>query len=271
VKAVAKIRLFVRSPEERYVAGNSWLAFCTKGIAGFIMWGSSTVDDILELLSALPVAGSPLAEPRLRYVDIRRIHAIPPASFDLFARYFTEHSEPLAKAVRQVAIVHAQGLAAAIATGFGAVAPMRYPVRSFTEPVEGLGWLGAAAPVPLSARLDALVAERSGTTRFRHDLHAALDASLPDATIARSASSLGMSTRSLQRRLSHEKSTFQRELNHVRIRRAQELLAATTFPLSRVALDVGFASPNHFAAVFRKATGDTPRQWRARAVARGPQ
>lgn len=47
-----------------------------------------------------------------------------------------------------------------------------------------------------------------------------------------------------------------------RIRRAQELLASTSLPLSNIALATGFADQSHFTRVFRRFSGVTPHAWR---------
>lgn len=53
-------------------------------------------------------------------------------------------------------------------------------------------------------------------------------------------------------------------LTQVRIERAKRLLRDGDLPVTRIALDVGFADPSYFARVFKAATGTSPRQWRAR-------
>jgi AraC family transcriptional regulator len=46
-----------------------------------------------------------------------------------------------------------------------------------------------------------------------------------------------------------------------RVRKAQELLAATEQALSEIAVQVGFANQSHFTKAFRRITGLTPREW----------
>ncbi len=47
-----------------------------------------------------------------------------------------------------------------------------------------------------------------------------------------------------------------------RIERAKELLAAGTKPIASISAELGFATPQHFAAHFKLSTGMTPREWR---------
>jgi AraC-like DNA-binding protein/ligand-binding sensor protein len=54
----------------------------------------------------------------------------------------------------------------------------------------------------------------------------------------------------------------------VRIQKAQQLLGQPQLHIKQVAFQVGFADPNHFAVVFKRLTGRTPTEWRARADAK---
>ncbi|HBP37214.1 MAG TPA: hypothetical protein DD640_00415 [Clostridiales bacterium] len=56
--------------------------------------------------------------------------------------------------------------------------------------------------------------------------------------------------------------TFSAYLQHVRLHRVRELLIRTDLPIEIIALQTGFATASHLAAVFRKLTGLTPSAWR---------
>ncbi|MCR9136400.1 MAG: helix-turn-helix transcriptional regulator [Alphaproteobacteria bacterium] len=82
------------------------------------------------------------------------------------------------------------------------------------------------------------------------------------ATLSEWAVRLGLSQRSLIRRIRAETGLSFRELRRqARINAALELLALGQ-PVTGVALDVGFESPSAFAHAFRVVTGSTPRQYR---------
>lgn len=53
-------------------------------------------------------------------------------------------------------------------------------------------------------------------------------------------------------------------LNRARVARAQRLLGSTDWSITRIALECGFASSQHFAGVFRAYTGCAARQFRRR-------
>jgi AraC family transcriptional regulator len=55
-----------------------------------------------------------------------------------------------------------------------------------------------------------------------------------------------------------------------RLRRAAEMLEATSESISVIALSCGFADQSHFTRAFREAVGVSPGAWRRRRRARSP-
>jgi AraC family transcriptional regulator len=49
-----------------------------------------------------------------------------------------------------------------------------------------------------------------------------------------------------------------------KIRRAQQLLRAGELPIAAVGDALGFASPTHFSAAFKRAVGQSPREFQQR-------
>ncbi|MEL6204068.1 MAG: AraC family transcriptional regulator ligand-binding domain-containing protein [Pseudomonadota bacterium] len=84
---------------------------------------------------------------------------------------------------------------------------------------------------------------------------------VPDAEAA--ARSLGVSRRTLSRRLAEAHTTFGDIVTHVRLRIAARELRESTLQVSEIAARLGYASPSAFTAAFRRATGLTPREFRA--------
>jgi AraC-like DNA-binding protein len=93
---------------------------------------------------------------------------------------------------------------------------------------------------------------------------------LPDVNLSEVARELGMSERTLQRRLKEAGTSFQAELNAVQVRMAQSLLRETDMKLTAVAVEVGCASLQHFSSLFRKLVGDSPSAWRNKALGKAP-
>lgn len=76
------------------------------------------------------------------------------------------------------------------------------------------------------------------------------------------ASELGMSDRTLQRRLTDEGTSFKHLLTQVRHELAREYLADPSFDIKEVAFMIGYEDQNSFYRAFRIWEGDTPSNWR---------
>ncbi|WP_144699707.1 helix-turn-helix transcriptional regulator [Fictibacillus phosphorivorans] len=76
------------------------------------------------------------------------------------------------------------------------------------------------------------------------------------------ASELGMSDRTLQRRLSEEGTNFKHLLTQVRHEQAREYLADPSLDIKEVAFLIGYEDQNSFYRAFRLWEGDTPSNWR---------
>lgn len=77
------------------------------------------------------------------------------------------------------------------------------------------------------------------------------------------ARTLGMSARTLQRRLQDEGSGFQQLLQETRLALARDYLAQDTLGIAEIGFLLGFSEPSAFFRWFRNATGQTPGQYRA--------
>ncbi|MFO1446033.1 helix-turn-helix domain-containing protein [Bacillus sp. Bva_UNVM-123] len=76
------------------------------------------------------------------------------------------------------------------------------------------------------------------------------------------ASELGMSDRTLQRRLTDEGTSFKHLLTQVRHEQARDYLADPSLDIKEVAFLIGYEDQNSFYRAFRIWEGDTPSNWR---------
>jgi AraC-like DNA-binding protein len=83
-----------------------------------------------------------------------------------------------------------------------------------------------------------------------------------EPSAAHIARRLGVSTRTLGRKLEREATTFKKLLSEVRKRLALEYVGSHDFGLSEVALLLGFSQTAAFHRAFRRWTGQTPLQYR---------
>jgi AraC-like DNA-binding protein len=128
--------------------------------------------------------------------------------------------------------------------------------------------LRGADPCLRGVLQQALVAsglEAPGVSDLEQAIRARLRDALPAATATpvRVARLLGMSERTLQRRLGESGSSFTALLEDFRRAEAMRLLADTDVALAEVAARLGYAEQTSFTRAFRRWSDTTPAAWRA--------
>jgi AraC-like DNA-binding protein len=116
----------------------------------------------------------------------------------------------------------------------------------------------------LAARLEDLEREAS----FRDRVRACLVEALPGgrSSMADIARKLAVSTRTMQRRLAEEGSTFQEELNDLRAELARHYLTRSDYSSSEISFLLGYNDPNSFIRAVHAWTGQTPQMIRGGAA-----
>lgn len=260
MEAAASLDDFAADPIGRYLVGAGWVHWCAAAdLFGVILFGRPGRDAAARLTRALAVELAAPVTPHQSIVDARRVDGVDAEGFEVLSAYVTDHHAELAAQVTRLALVRPEGLPGAAIAGFFEVLAPPYPVQVFDDAGAALAWLGRAEIAPALAALAAV----ASAPPLVAQLHAHLAACLVDATLAGAAAHLHLSPRSLQRRLRAAGTTFQSELTAARVRAAQTLMLDSDAPLTRIALDVGFTSPQHFSNQFRRLVGQSPSAWRA--------
>lgn len=112
----------------------------------------------------------------------------------------------------------------------------------------------------LDQSLDEQQRSRTLTEMVKWILKRSLTGGRPD--IQTVASELGMSDRTLQRRLTDEGTSFKHLLTQVRHELARDYLADPSLDIKEVAFLIGYEDQNSFYRAFRIWEGDTPSNWR---------
>nr|BDT31028.1 helix-turn-helix transcriptional regulator [Myxococcus sp. MH1] len=259
---------YFRDPHGRYLVGEGFLHwYASADLCGFILWGRPAEAHVRRLVHVLDVELAPAA-PHASLVDARRLEAADPAAFAVLVKYMQAREKSFGTSVQRQALVRPEGVAGAVVGGFYTLLTGAYPSKVFTEPAAALAWLGQpeARAAPLLSKLNDLVAEATGQSPLLRELHQAMKGKLPDINLSDVAREMGMSERTLQRRLKEAGTSFQAELNAVQVRMAQGLLLETDMKLTAVAVEVGCASLQHFSSLFRKLVGESPSAWRERQL-----
>ena len=130
--------------------------------------------------------------------------------------------------------------------------------------------LGADASLSeiLEAHAGTLLARLPATTDLVAQVRAAVYDSLPDAAVAAVAQRVGLTPRTLQRRLAEHGASFQDLLDDVRRALAMRLLAEPATSAAEVAYALGFADQSSFHRAFVRWTGFTPQVFREKRAPR---
>lgn len=120
----------------------------------------------------------------------------------------------------------------------------------------------------LSRRADSLMSAMQPGDLL-DDVRRAIRSTLPDGTpeLSTVAKSLGLSTRSLQRRLAEADTTFARLVDETRHTLALDLLADRRVSVEEAGFLLGFADSRGFRRAFERWTGSSPRTYRTGGTA----
>ena len=175
--------------------------------------------------------------------------------------YLVKHAASHARLVRRQVLLRPAGFVGAVVAGFYEVLAPQYPVELAATPEEAARCLGRPEIVAILEEMDRATADFSGgPTR------AAVRALLAEGSLrlSQAAQKLNLSERTLQRRLEDEGSSWKEESQRARVEHAKLLLAGGDEKITTIAREVGCATPQSFASLFRRLTGETPTDWRAK-------
>jgi AraC-like DNA-binding protein len=142
-----------------------------------------------------------------------------------------------------------------------ALAEVQWPAAARRAPMRGADPALLATLRELAGRLELGAARTDLEAAVRARLRAALpDRGAPAPAVARA---LGLSGRTLQRRLAAEGVTFRDLVDRFREEEAERLLDAGALALSEVALRLGFSDQTAWNRAFRRWKGSSPSEWLA--------
>jgi AraC-like DNA-binding protein len=264
VRPAESIDAFFTAPAGTFLSGRTWLYFCTdEKLFGQVHWGVPEVHDMARLLALWQVELLPETPPHASFVDASALGGMRKEWFELMDAELARNLAPLAKKLERQAVVRPSGMVGAMVAGFFSVLPIPYPARVFETTGEALAWLGRPELAAELARLSDGARQEEPLLRGLRE-HLAGD--VVHANLGHAAHALGVSERTLQRRLQEAGTAFQTELQRARVLAAEQLLDGSDLKLTAIALQVGFNSLQHFSTLFERVNGMSPRQWRARKI-----
>ena len=112
----------------------------------------------------------------------------------------------------------------------------------------------------LDSRLQEDTSEPPWRNSVRDEITRSLSGGLPKKAVV--ARNLGVSERTLQRRLSDDGLTFQYLVEDTQRGLAKQLLKRTDYSLAEIAFLTGFSDQTTFSRAFKRWAGQTPRSYR---------
>lgn len=254
-----------------YVAGSTYLHACiAPTLWGIVLWGTPDQQDAIALGRSLVQELVPRVLPHCSIFDASRIAGVDPTAFRAAGWYLDHHHQILSAQLLRLALIRPAGVEGAAIAGAFEVLRRPYPVRVFATAAEGYTWLitehgDPSWPADAAGVLADLHGEASNTPRLIGELRVLVERNLVGLAVGEAAKRLGVSERTLQRKLGEHGTTYQDEVADARLRAAKQLLATTDTPITNIALTVGFASLQHFSALFHKRESMSPSEYRRRA------
>lgn len=259
--ATTELARFASADAPRALVGPTWChAQVHPELFAVVLWGTPGGADTAALVASLKLELDEDVAPHRSIVDVSRLEGVDGGAFEVLNTYVSEYREALSRAVTRLALVRPSGMAGAVTSGFYEVSGSPYPVEIFGDAQAALAWLDDDEAI--GAELDALAAQATGRSPLLARLHLALRDTLDEATPASLAQALGVSERTLQRRLKDEATTFAAQLVRARVEAAKRRMRETDAPLAAIALEVGFSSQQHFSRAFKEIEGLTPSAYR---------
>jgi AraC-like DNA-binding protein len=259
MRRASSIDDYVANWRDSYVVARNFCTFnAPPSLFGVVVWGRPGVEQARSIVkSRTPETAD--AGPHHVVLDYRLVEVIDPDAFRVLAEWVATNRERLTAVTTKVALVKpSDPFAGATVAGFYSVVAAPYPSRLCETIEEAQEWLGIPTLEHVTQVHEASAAGRPATSA----LGRALDRE-PTLNIDEAASELGLTGRTLQRRLAGEETTFVAEARKAKVRRAKHLLATTDDKVGDIAHAVGSASVQHFTELFREETGTTPAAWRA--------
>lgn len=232
---------------------------------GTMMFGRPLERDIAEMIPFFEVGVHKRFKGHASFVDGRGLEAVDVLAFKKLLAYLTARRTAWGPNIGRQAILHPGGVIGVLVSGALHVARPPHPFATFGP--EEVEQAYAYNGVPeLQDDLEALWGRVSGLPDIVRGVQQALVADLR-ASSGELAKSLGLSSRTLQRRLGAAGTSLRKERQRLLSQQIEELLSGTQLDLEAIAARVGLNSAAHLVRHFRATHGMTPGAWRERKQA----
>lgn len=265
LRLAASLDEIERGPVGRALTGASFLTWCTTPrLVGTVHFGRRDVPDAhtLARLYSL-VRHVELRPPLRRVVDGRALKGVDDDAWNYMMAVVSQQAHGMRDLFeRQAVIVEPTIDGARNAALLPAFGPSDQ-FRVFADADEAYRWSDPEDGPAAHQAVDALLAEISTAGDVAVRTRAWVAAHLREARIATCASTLGVSTRSLQRHLTAAGLTFRAIVTDERVAAAQARLLHGAGKIDAIARDVGCSSASQLSVLLRRAGLERPSEVRA--------
>jgi AraC-like DNA-binding protein len=251
---------FAGPPERRYFIDRTFF-FWQDGARAFgtVMWGRPLEADIEAMIPFFEVGVDERFAGHASFIDARALEAVDMLAFKKLLAYLVARRHAWGPNVRKQAILHPTGLVGVLVAGALHIVRPPYPFACFDGTgADAFAWCDVA---DLHPDVEALRSSLIASPEIGRAVQAVLEQRglLGAPEVART---LGISHRTLQRRLRETGTTFRAERERHLSAEIERLLTGTELDLDAIATQVGLSSASHLVAHFRATHGPTPGTWR---------
>ncbi len=261
----AHVDAFLRDPPGRWALAGTCIGWSYSPLlSGVATWGRPGVPESRAALAMLEAFESPgLTSGMVLILDARRLE-VDMDSLRVLADWIHERRDALRARVRMQVGIVGSSAAAFILSGVLPIIGDTHPFKVFSNALEGYSYASPEHGAELLAEIDGLVAGVLGARSEQLGLSGLLRQHGGNLDVAQAARKLGVSVRTLQRRLSDGGSSFRAAQLEARFQEACELLTTTDLKVAAAAARLGI-SDGALTALFRTHAGLTPAEYRRKA------
>ena len=262
MRTTTQLTDFLRDPEGCQFLGKNFAYWCPRRtLTGFAVWGHPDRSDIRHLNAVMDVVLPPFGRPHHSLVDMSALGAVDPRAFREMADYLAKRWDAFGNLILRQALIRPNNFAGAIVAGFYEVVTPNYPVKIFDSIEPATAWLDITGETDFIAAVTSTRAAARDIDPVVRQLRSLLCEESGWPRLSDLAKRMGLSERSMQRRLGAARTSFHAEVHTAKLDSAQTLMLAGGISLTQIALELGFASLQHFSSLFRKRHGQSPTQW----------
>jgi AraC-like DNA-binding protein len=267
IRASVDLEDFVAAPLRAAYSGRSFTFYNFETLRGYRFWGQPQIGEVQQVATCISasIAAIPRGAPSYSLVDLSAVDGVPSACFEAFLEYSRSIRGDLARQMVRQAVVRPVGLMDIVCSSFKSLLQPGHELFFFDSVSEAARWLDGPDRDDLELLASALEEGTLHAGSVTADLRGWLSTNLEDPSPALAAKALGVSLRTMQRRLNGEKTSFNELLRLERVEAAKRLLLDARLKIAAIALEVGFSSSQQLATSFKEVTTMTPTEFQARA------